>query len=35
MNPIERAWSKLEARLRAVGARSKEALEAGFTHERG
>ena len=28
MNPIERAWSKLEARLRAVGARSKEALEA-------
>jgi transposase len=28
MNPIEQAWSKLEARLRAVGARSKEALEA-------
>ena len=28
MNPIEPAWSKLETRLRAVGARSKEALEA-------
>ena len=28
MNPIERAWSKLKTRLRAVGARSKEALEA-------
>jgi len=28
MNPIEQAWSKLETRLRAVGARSKEALEA-------
>lgn len=28
MNPIGRAWSKLKARLRAVGARSKEALEA-------
>src|SRR4051794_3965903 len=28
MNPIEQAWSKLKARLRAVGARSKEALEA-------
>ena len=28
LNPIERAWSKLEARLRAVGARSREALEA-------
>jgi transposase len=27
MNPIERAWSKLTTRLRAVGARSKEALE--------
>ena len=27
MNPIEPAWSKLKARLRAVGARSKEALE--------
>src|SRR4051794_23341893 len=26
-NPIEPAWSKLEARLRAVGARSREALE--------
>ena len=26
-NPIERAWSELKARLRAVGARSKEALE--------
>ena len=28
MNPIEQAWSKLKARLRAVGARSREALEA-------
>ena len=28
MNPIEPAWSKLETRLRAVGARSKEALGA-------
>jgi len=28
MNPIEQAWSKLETRLRAVGARSREALEA-------
>ena len=28
MNPIEPAWSKLKARLRAVGARSREALEA-------
>ena len=28
MNPIEPAWSKLKTRLRAVGARSKEALEA-------
>src|SRR3954465_12526177 len=28
LNPIERAWSKLKTRLRAVGARSKEALEA-------
>ena len=28
MNPIEQAWSKLKARLRAAGARSKEALEA-------
>jgi len=28
MNPIERAGSKLEARLRAAGARSREALEA-------
>ena len=28
LNPIEPAWSKLKARLRAVGARSKEALEA-------
>lgn len=27
MNPIEPAWSKLKTRLRAVGARSKEALE--------
>ena len=27
MNPIEQAWSKLKAGLRAVGARSKEALE--------
>ena len=27
-NPIEPAWSKLKARLRAVGARSREALEA-------
>jgi transposase len=27
LNPIERAWSKLKTRLRAVGARSKEALE--------
>jgi transposase len=28
MNPIEQAWSKLKTRLRAVGARSKEALQA-------
>ena len=28
MNPIEPAWSKLKAGLRAVGARSKEAPEA-------
>src|SRR3954454_12553805 len=28
MDPIEQAWSKLKTRLRAVGARSKEALEA-------
>jgi transposase len=28
LNPIERAWSKLKTRLRAVGARSREALEA-------
>ena len=28
MNPIEQAWSKLKTRLRAVGARSREALEA-------
>src|SRR3954462_7057685 len=28
MNPIEPAWSKLKAHLRAVGARSKEALGA-------
>jgi transposase len=28
LNPIEPAWSKLKTRLRAVGARSKEALEA-------
>jgi transposase len=28
MNPIEPAWSKLKTRLRAVGARSREALEA-------
>jgi transposase len=27
-NPIEQAWSKLKARLRAEGARSREALEA-------
>ena len=27
LNPIERAWSELKTRLRAVGARSKEALE--------
>jgi transposase len=27
MDPIEPAWSKLKARLRTVGARSKEALE--------
>src|SRR3954467_5567411 len=27
LNPIERTWSKLKTRLRAVGARSKEALE--------
>jgi transposase len=27
MNPIELAWSKLKARLRSVGARSREALE--------
>lgn len=31
MNPIEPAWSKLKARLRAVGARSKEALEAALS----
>ena len=28
LNPIEPAWSKLKTRLRAVGARSKEALGA-------
>jgi transposase len=28
LNPIERAWSKLKARLRAEGARSRGALEA-------
>ncbi len=28
MNPIEQAWSKLKASLRAIGARSREALEA-------
>jgi transposase len=27
LNPIEQAWSKLKARLRAEGARSREALE--------
>jgi transposase len=27
LNPIEQAWSKLKARLRATGARSREALE--------
>src|SRR5215210_2260854 len=28
LNPIEQAWSKLKAGLRATGARSREALEA-------
>jgi transposase len=28
LNPIEQAWSKLKARLRAEGVRSREALEA-------
>ena len=28
MNPIEPAWSKLKTRLRAAGARSREAPEA-------
>jgi transposase len=28
LNPIEQAWSKLKARLRAEGARSRETLEA-------
>jgi transposase len=28
LNPIEQAWSKLKARLRTEGARSREALEA-------
>jgi transposase len=28
LDPIGPAWSKLEARLRAVGARSREALDA-------
>ncbi len=28
LNPIEQAWSKLKARLRAEGARSREELEA-------
>src|SRR3954449_13239228 len=28
LNPIEPAWSRLETRLRTVGARSREALEA-------
>jgi transposase len=28
LNPIEQAWSKLKTRLRAEGARSREALEA-------
>lgn len=27
LNPIEQAWSKLKARLRAEGARSREALD--------
>src|SRR3712207_9545501 len=27
LNPIEQAWSKLKTRLRAEGARSREALE--------
>ena len=27
LNPIEQAWSKLKARLRTEGARSREALE--------
>jgi transposase len=28
LNPIEQAWSKLTTRLRTVGARSREALDA-------
>jgi hypothetical protein len=28
LNPIEQAWSKLKASLRATGARSRETLEA-------
>jgi transposase len=28
LNPVEQAWPKLKARLRAEGARSREALEA-------
>ena len=28
LNPIEQAWSKLKTRLRAQGARSREALDA-------
>jgi transposase len=28
LSPVEQAWSKLKARLRAEGARSREALEA-------
>ena len=27
MNPIEPAWSKLKTRLRAIGARSRDALD--------
>jgi transposase len=30
LNPIEEGWSKLKTRLRAEGARSREALEAGL-----
>jgi transposase len=32
MNPIEKAWAKLKQLLRAIKARSKEALEEAIAH---